>query len=333
VGTTSAASMVTLANTGTASLDVTTLTAAAAPFARAGGSCSAVPPITIAAGANCTLTYTFAPSASGAANQTLTVTTAAPGSGTIALSGTGTPSANLSIVKTATDTLLASGVIQYTLTVANAGPSAVTGATVVDIFPDGISGAIWTCSGTGSGSCSANGSGNIDQLANLPVGATVVYSITANITLPLPVSTSNTATVAAPVGTADPNTANNSSTALTVIRLFANGFEDPIAPVAEKLRIAANGGSSSLLLPLQDVAALALNQEPMEVIRFQLLDSLVVLQTRRLGEFVQARTVQVNPDRSYSVGTWLVLDPASTLHFDWDGGSAGAPRSGLRVEQ
>jgi hypothetical protein len=88
VGTASSPQTVTLGNSGNASLDVTTLDAAAAPFARTGGTCSAVP-ITIAAGTSCTLDYTFTPSATGAANQTLTVTANAPGSGTIALSGTG----------------------------------------------------------------------------------------------------------------------------------------------------------------------------------------------------------------------------------------------------
>ena len=89
VGTTSGASMVTLSNDGNASLDVTVLTAATAPFARNGGTCAATPTISIAAGANCTLVYEFSPSATGAADQTLTVTANAPGSGTIQLDGNG----------------------------------------------------------------------------------------------------------------------------------------------------------------------------------------------------------------------------------------------------
>ncbi|MEO8460980.1 MAG: M36 family metallopeptidase, partial [Dokdonella sp.] len=89
VNTTSGPSVVTLSNTGTASLDVTALTAASAPFSRVGGNCSGSLPITIAAGSNCTLSYQFAPTVAGPANQVLTVTANAPGSGTIALSGTG----------------------------------------------------------------------------------------------------------------------------------------------------------------------------------------------------------------------------------------------------
>lgn len=88
VGIATAAQTVTLSNTGTGALNVTALTAAAAPFALSGGSCGATP-IAIAAGGNCTLDYTFTPSAAGLANQTLTVTADVPGSGTIALQGTG----------------------------------------------------------------------------------------------------------------------------------------------------------------------------------------------------------------------------------------------------
>ncbi|MFZ2235167.1 MAG: choice-of-anchor D domain-containing protein [Dokdonella sp.] len=88
VGITSAPSTVTLANTGDATLNVTTLTAATSPFARMGGTCSAAP-IAITAGGSCTVTYTFTPTASGPASQVLTVTSDAPGSGTITLMGNG----------------------------------------------------------------------------------------------------------------------------------------------------------------------------------------------------------------------------------------------------
>ena len=87
VGSTSAAQAVTLTNDGTGALDVTALTAATSPFARSGGTCSATVPFTLAAGASCTLLYTFAPTGEAAANQVLTVTTNVPSSGTITLTG------------------------------------------------------------------------------------------------------------------------------------------------------------------------------------------------------------------------------------------------------
>lgn len=269
-------------------------------------------------------------------NRTLTATYAgnsnfASSSGTTA--HTVSPTADLAIVKTASDTLIGSGVIQYTLTVSNPGPSTVTGATVSDNFPAEVTGATWTCSGTGGGTCTASGSGNISQQANLPAGASVIYAITANIALPLPVSTSNTATVSVPVGITDPIAGNNSSTAVTVIRFFADGFEGGAsAPLAQKLALAAPGVYASLPLPLEDVRALALGHEAIEVIRFQVADSLVVVQTRRLGTEVQTRTLQVNSDRSFVVGPWLALDTATALRFVWAVDDQGRPGAAVQAE-
>lgn len=127
VGSTSAAQTVTLANDGTVSLDVTALTAAAAPFARSGGTCSNTLPITLAAGASCTLDYTFSPTVTGAANQSLTVTANAPGSGTIALSGNGTQG-NLTITPAALDfgtVLVGSTSAAQAVTLSNTGTGAL----------------------------------------------------------------------------------------------------------------------------------------------------------------------------------------------------------------
>lgn len=253
-------------------------------------------------------------------------------------SHTVSPTANLSITKTVNDALIGTGVIQYTITVANAGPSPANGITVVDTFPAVVTGVNWTCAGTGGGVCSGSGSGNINQLANLPVGGTVVYSITGSVALPLPNSISNTATVAAPAGTTDPSTANNSSTAVTVFIFFRNGFEDGgvAAPVAEKLLVSANGGYASLQLPINDIESLPVDQESVEVIRFAVADSLIVVQTRRLGDVIQVRSLQVNADHSWTAGNWTSLD-ASALYFEWSAGAAGqsgtAPLTRLRMQQ
>jgi len=84
-GSTSAAQTVTVSNPGTTAASVSSVTASA-PFSETstcGGS--------IAAGASCTVSVTFAPTAAGAANGTLSVASSAPSSPlTIALTGTGT---------------------------------------------------------------------------------------------------------------------------------------------------------------------------------------------------------------------------------------------------
>ena len=56
--------------------------------------------------------------------------------------------ADLSVTKTdGVDSVVAGLTDTYTITVANAGPSAVTGASVADTFPAALTGVTWTCSG------------------------------------------------------------------------------------------------------------------------------------------------------------------------------------------
>jgi uncharacterized repeat protein (TIGR01451 family) len=80
---------VTLGNSGTASLNVTALDAAAAPFALVGGTCPGATPFAIAVGATCTLSYQFTPTATGPFSQTINVAADAPGGGSFSLSGNG----------------------------------------------------------------------------------------------------------------------------------------------------------------------------------------------------------------------------------------------------
>ena len=68
----------------------------------------------------------------------------------------------------------------YTIVASNAGPNGVTGATVTDTFPAALT-CTWTCVGAGGGTCTASGSGNINDTVNLPAGGSVTY--TANCTL------------------------------------------------------------------------------------------------------------------------------------------------------
>jgi len=90
--TTSAAKTVTLTNTGTAALTINSI-AASGDFAETSTGAAACPitPATLAAGANCTISVTFTPTALGARAGTLTITDNAGGSPhTVPLTGTGT---------------------------------------------------------------------------------------------------------------------------------------------------------------------------------------------------------------------------------------------------
>jgi uncharacterized repeat protein (TIGR01451 family) len=102
--------------------------------------------------------------------------------------------------------------VTYSIVVSNTGPSDVVGATVADTLPAAIASATWTCVAAGGGTCTASGSGNINDTVNLPVGATLTYTLVANIAPSATGNLSNTASVAAPAGVTDSNPGNNSAT-------------------------------------------------------------------------------------------------------------------------
>ncbi len=102
--------------------------------------------------------------------------------------------------------------LTYTVVVSNAGPAAVSGATVSDLFPATLLGVTWTCAGAGGGSCTAAGSGNVADSVSLPVGASVTYTVGATLSGSATGSLTNTATVTAPADRVDPDPSDNSAT-------------------------------------------------------------------------------------------------------------------------
>ncbi|MCB1575135.1 MAG: proprotein convertase P-domain-containing protein, partial [Xanthomonadales bacterium] len=82
-------------------------------------------------------------------------------------------SADLSITKTdGVTTAVPGGSVTYTITASNAGPDPTTSATVADTFPAALT-CTWTCVGAGGGTCTAAGSGNINDPVVLPAGGSV----------------------------------------------------------------------------------------------------------------------------------------------------------------
>ncbi len=103
LNTTSAAKTVTLTNTGTAALTINSI-AASGDFAETSTGATACPisPTTLAAGANCTISVTFTPTALGARAGTLTITDNAGGSPhTVPLTGSGVNAADFTVTASA----------------------------------------------------------------------------------------------------------------------------------------------------------------------------------------------------------------------------------------
>jgi uncharacterized repeat protein (TIGR01451 family)/fimbrial isopeptide formation D2 family protein len=146
-----------------------------------------------------------------------------PDNNTSTGTSTAAPVADLQIVKTDSSATYTPGLpVTYTITVTNAGPSFVRGATVADAFPATITAAAWSAVYSGTGSVgNAAGTGSINEVIDLAVGGTAVYTVIAETSPTATTSLVNTATVAPPVGTTDPIPANNTSTDTDTVLLAA----------------------------------------------------------------------------------------------------------------
>jgi uncharacterized repeat protein (TIGR01451 family) len=127
--------------------------------------------------------------------------------------------ADLAITKSnGATSLTPGGTTTYIITVTNNGPAEVTGATVTDLAPAGLTFGNWTCAVTNPGSggvvvtaCgSPTGSGNINASVTLKVGAVVTFTVPATVAANATGTIVNIATVNVPPGVTDP-TPNNSS--------------------------------------------------------------------------------------------------------------------------
>ncbi len=163
-----------------------------------------------------TASCTIAASATGTLSNTATVSSSVtdptPGNNSATDTDTLTPQADLLILKTdGVPTAIPGGTVLYSIVASNAGPSNAAGATVADTFPASLT-CNWTCVGAGGGTCTAAGSGNINDTVNLPPGSSATYTASCTVSASATGTLSNTATVAAPAGVTDPNPANNSAT-------------------------------------------------------------------------------------------------------------------------
>ena len=172
----------------------------------------------VGASATYTVSATINASATGTLTNTATITPPSgvtdptPGNNRATDVDTLTPQADLAITMTdGVANAAPGGSVTYTITASNAGPSNATGATVADTFPAALI-ATWTCVGVGGGTCTASGSGNINDTVNLPVGASATYTVAATISASATGTLINTATITPHLGVTDPTPVNNSAT-------------------------------------------------------------------------------------------------------------------------
>ncbi len=238
--------------------------------ASAGGSCGAPngsgninTTVSLMPGATATftLTGTIATDATGSVVNTAavsppqTVTDTNPGNNTATDTDMVSAAADLAIVKTNNATSVVAGSqTTYSIVVTNSGPSAVTGARVVDALPSNLTNATWTCSASAGSSCvAANGTGSIDTTVNLLNGGNATFMLTATVASTTTTDVTNTATVEPPANVIDSNPGNNTSTDtdtvsrnadLAVTKTNGGGTVVAGSPTTYKIVVTNNGPSA-----------------------------------------------------------------------------------------
>ena len=124
--------------------------------------------------------------------------------------------------------------VAYQIVVENLGPSHATGVRVADAVPAALTSASWNCSATGGGSCAPNGTGDIDELIDLPAGEQAQFVLSGSVLPTASGELTNSATVTGPAGLEDPDHGNNEAI-----------DSDPIVAAAD-LTMVVDGPSSVL---------------------------------------------------------------------------------------
>ena len=274
--------------------------------------------VNLPSGGSVTYTVSAAISASATGSLVNTATVAAPagvtdptpGNNSATDSDTISASADLSITKTDGVTSVTAGTsTTYTITASNAGPSNAPGSTVADTFPAAITGVTWTCVGAGGGTCTASGSGNINDTVSLPAGGSVIYTAVAAINVAATGSLVNTATVATAGGVSDPTPGNNSATDTDTIIP-----SDIIPPTATSTPAGVNtAGGTSYIFTVTYADNTAINVST--------LDSNDVIVTGPLAFSAPATFVSVdtNTNGTPRIATYSIIPPGGS----WDAADNG----------
>ena len=189
---------------------------------------------TVAAGNNIN---TVIPTLPAGGQLTFTVTGTAPQSGTFDTSATVTPptgtndpvpsnntagpvvttvpnlTADLSIQKNGPAQVLANGIVNYTITVSNAGPNSADGASITDNLPAGLTNVTAVCSnpsgGATCGPATVTGTTMNAGAQTLPAAGSITITVSGKA--PASGTLSNSASVSPPTGVTDPNPGNNTA--------------------------------------------------------------------------------------------------------------------------
>ncbi|MBB2987761.1 DUF7507 domain-containing protein [Terracoccus luteus] len=211
-----------------------------------------------------TVTATLDPGFTGALVNDATVSSDTPdpdpSDDTASVTGTASPSADVSVVKTLTPSVPVPGQpVTYTFVVTNDGPSTATGVELDDPLDAALTGALAT---SDLGSCSVEAGALDCDLGSLAPGSDATVTLTAVLSPSFTGTLTNTATVSAQ--TSDPDPANATSTAngaaapsanLSLTKAVSPERPVPGQPVTFTLGVRNDGPSDATGVTVEDTLA------------------------------------------------------------------------------
>lgn len=214
---------------------------------------------TLAIGASCTLTVdVIAPTAGSYENTTSAITSTNGGPGAPSNTATLLVNKTTDLAITKTDSLVdvtRGDTVTYSVVVTNNGPTDAVGATVTDSLPAQLTSTTWVCTATGGAVCTASGTGNLSDTADIPVGGVATYAITATVSDSTSGSIANSAVVLPPADLTDINPANNSANDvdnwnyLTITKSADHSTYDRAGNIITYTYTVKNDGDSTLKSP------------------------------------------------------------------------------------
>ncbi len=130
--------------------------------------------------------------------------------------------------------------VVYDIRVGNAGPLAVQGVRLRDLLPAGLTDALWSCTPLQVATCpQTTGTGDIDQIVDLPVSGILRYELSARVSAPLGSVLTNTVTADPPITVSELAPADNSASDINDVvpdQILKNGFEPAQTPVTLPLQ-------------------------------------------------------------------------------------------------
>jgi uncharacterized repeat protein (TIGR01451 family) len=235
----------------------------------------AIPTLPSGASVVITINGVVSPGATGTISNTATI--ALPpgvsdpdqGNNTSTVSTPVTPTADVSIIKTAPSNATPGSSISYTLVINNAGPSAANGTGFSDTVNTAIGNLNASCANALNGAVcpstiSISAGGVVSAIIpNLPSNSSITITINGTVSGSASGAISNTATLSLPSGTVDPNLSNNTSTIsttlsptadlqVTKVKLLPLANLIPGQPVRYQIELLNNGPSNAIGVALTD---------------------------------------------------------------------------------